>query len=174
MASSIKIPQAMSVIKNLNAVFSPTTDPIIKVSPTTGTYVLINEMISDLSSIKATIKKAEKQIEIALQQQLISSTTSSTFNNTAAQTSLSTSPINPATRKVAAKPVGVYFSVGSDTVHSKRSATNDATDIGIKFDGSPYFTEPSIFQTLAEAWFLIKALKTGHNTVVSTATTANI
>jgi len=175
MASSIKIPEAMSVIKNLNAVFSENTATPIKILPTTGTYALINQMISDLSSIKSTIKKAEKKIEIALDYQLTSSTSSATFNNSDAQTTLSNTPINTANRKVATRPVGVYFSGGAaETVHGLRNATNDATDIGIKFDGVPFFTEPSIFQTLAEAWFIIKSLKSGNNTVVSTATTADI
>ena len=174
MASSIKIPEAMSVIKNLNAVFSETTGTTIKILPTTGTYALINQMISDLSSIKSTIKKAEKQIEIALDYQLTSSTSSATFNNSDAQTTLSNTPINTANRKVATRPVGVYFSGAAETVYGLRNATNDATDIGIKFDGVPFFTEPSIFQTLAEAWFIIKSLKSGHNTGLSTATTADI
>jgi hypothetical protein len=174
MASSIKIPEAMSVIKNLNAVFSENTATPIKILPTTGTYALINQMISDLSSIKSTIKKAEKQIEIALDYQLTSSTSSATFNNSDAQTTLSNTPINTANRKVATRPVGVYFSGAAETVYGLRNATNDATDIGIKFDGVPFFTEPSIFQTLAEAWFIIKSLKSGHNTGLSTATTADI
>ena len=81
MSSTIELRSLANVISNLNSDLSVTASNS-EVEPTCGTYALINQMITDLSTLKATLKTAEKDIEATIRTELELSANQNVATNT--------------------------------------------------------------------------------------------
>lgn len=169
MASSIELRSLANVITNLNADLAVTSSAP-QVTDTCGTYALINQMITDLSTLKATLKTAEKDIEATIRTELELSTNQNTATNTMViQTAI------PSTCGVATKTVtsdALYLNSADATAvltARKENDTNINTNIGIKLNGTA-LTESAILNGLAEAYGIINTLKNGQQLVVTEGT----
>lgn len=169
MASTIELRSLSNVITNLNADLAVTASTP-QVTDTCGTYALINQMISDLSSLKATLKTAEKDIEKTIRTELELTETQNIPTNTMVIQSANI----PTTCAVADKTVtedAKYLSsttAGEVLTARKENSTLDA-NIGIKLNNVP-LTESAILNGLAEAYGIINTLKNGQPLVVTQGT----
>lgn len=169
MASTIELRSLSNVITNLNADLAVTASTP-QVTDTCGTYALINQIISDLSSLKATLKTAEKDIEKTIRTELELTTT----QNVATNTMVIQSTNIPTTCAVADKTVtedAKYLSsanAGEVLTARKENSTLDA-NIGIQLNGTA-LTESAILNGLAEAYGIINTLKNGQQLVVTEGT----
>jgi hypothetical protein len=168
MASTIELRSLSNVITNLNADLAVASNPPL-VTDTCGTYALINQMISDLSSLKATLKTAEKDIEKTIRTELELTTIPTQL--IAPNTMVIQSANIPTTCAVADKTVtedAKYLDSTSDTevkTARKENSTLDA-NIGIKLNNVP-LTESAILNGLAEAYGIINTLKNGQQLVAT-------
>ena len=167
--SSIELRSLSNVITNLNADLAVTASAP-QVEPTCGTYALINQMISDLSSLKATLKTAEKDIEKTIRTELELNTTQNVATNTMV---IQTGNI-PDTCAVATKTVtedAKYLNsadAAAVLTARKENATLDK-NIGIQLNSVP-LTESAILNGLAEAYGIINTIKNGQQLEVTEGT----
>lgn len=169
MASTIEIRSLSNIITNLNADLAVTA-ATPEVTDTCGTYALINQIISDLSSLKSTLKTAEKGIEAAIRTELELGTTQNVATNTMV---IQTANI-PTTSAVATKTVtsdAKYLNSADAaavlTARKEHSTLNQ--NLGIKLN-SVALTESAILNGLAEAYGIINTIKNGQALVVSEGT----
>ena len=169
MASTIEIRSLSNVITNLNADLAVTA-ATPQVTDTCGTYALINQIISDLSSLKKTLKTAEKDIESAIRTELELTATQNVATNTMV---MQTGNI-PTTCAVATKTVtedAKYLNSANAaavlTARKEDSILNQ--NIGIKLNSVP-LTESAILNGLSEAYGIINTLKNGQSLVVTEGT----
>ena len=169
MASTIEIRSLSNVITNLNADLAVTA-ATPQVTDTCGTYALINQIISDLSSLKKTLKTAEKDIESAIRTELELTATQNVATNTMV---MQTGNI-PTTCAVATKTVtedAKYLNSANAaavlTARKEGSILNQ--NIGIKLNSVP-LTESAILNGLSEAYGIINTLKNGQSLVVTEGT----
>jgi hypothetical protein len=167
--SSIELRSLSNVITNLNADLAVTASAP-QVEPTCGTYALINQMITDLSTLKATLKTAEKDIEKAIRNELEISTSQTVAPNAMV---IQTGNI-PDTCAVATKTVtedAKYLNsadAAAVLTARKENATLDK-NIGIQLNSVP-LTESAILNGLAEAYGIINTIKNGQQLVVTEGT----
>ena len=132
-----------------------------KVEPTCGTYALINQMITDLSTLKATLKTAEKDIEATIRTELELSANQNVATNTMV---IQTGNI-PSTCAVAtntSNTVAKYLNSSNIKAARNENSTNINTNIGIKLNGTA-LTESAILNGLSEAYGIINTLKMDNN-----------
>ena len=168
MASTIELRSLANVITNLNTDLAVTASPP-EVADTCGTYALINQMITDLSTLKATLKTAEKDIEATIRTELGLSTNQNKATNTMV---IQTGNIPTATCGVATKTSntkGRYLSSTDFKAARKENATTLNANIGIKLNGTA-LTESAILNGLAEAYGIINTLKNGQQLEVTLGT----
>ena len=169
MASSIELRSLSNVIQNLNADLAvASATPLV--TDTCGTYALIDEIISNLLSLKNNIKTAEKDIKSTLRTELELSATQNTGTNTMV---IQTDNI-PSTCAIATKTVtsdALYLNSDSAaavlTARKEDGALNQ--NIGIKLNNIP-LTESAILNGLSEAYGIINILKNGQSLVVTQGT----
>ena len=162
---TIILQKTTETLKNLNADLTVTAN---KATETSGTYALINDMISNLSSIKATIKKEEKKIEIDLyghMQELTAVNTAVGAANVVLAPSAVT--MTPATAKCT---VGVGSATGNGKRHQFTSTTN--TLPAVLTANSVSYSEHAVFSELALAAEIIDKLKAGEHANASAIVTA--
>ena len=157
MASTIEIRSLSNIITNLNADLA-VTSATPQVTDTCGTYALINQIISDLSSLKSTLKTAEKGIESAIRTELELTTTQNVATNVMV---IKTANI-PTTCAIATKTVtsdAKYLnSINASAVLTARKEDSTLNqNIGIKLNSVP-LTESAILNGLAEAYGIINTL----------------
>lgn len=172
MASTIELRSLANVITNLNADLAVTASTP-EVTDTCGTYALINQMITDLSTLKATLKTAEKNIEATIRTELErGSNVGATPNTLVIQTSnIPTATCGVATKTVANK-ARYLNSADATTVKTARNenATTLNANIGIKLSDTDNLTESAILNGLAEAYGIINTIKNGQQLVVTEGT----
>ena len=166
MASTIELRSLSNVITNLNADLAVTASPL-QVTDTCGTYALINQMISDLSSLKATLKTAEKDIEKTIRTELELTET----QNVATNTMVIQSTNIPTTCAIAANTVSVEakYLNSADAIALLTARKENSTlgaNIGIKLNNVA-LTESAILNGLAEAYGIINTLKNGQQLVAT-------
>lgn len=169
MASTIQLRSLSNVITNLNADLAVTASTP-QVTDTCGTYALINQMISDLSSLKATLKTAEKDIEKTIRTELEISTTQTIAPNAM----LIQSGNIPDTCAVATKTVTTdakYLNSADATavLTARKENSTLGANIGIQLNGTA-LTESAILNGLAEAYGIINTIKNGQQLVVTEGT----
>tara|TARA_B100000963_G_scaffold343835_1_gene346056 strand:+ start:119 stop:637 length:519 start_codon:yes stop_codon:yes gene_type:complete len=169
MASTIEIRSLSNIITNLNADLA-VTSATPQVSDTCGTYALINQIISDLSSLKSTLKTAEKGIEAAIRTELELTTTQNVATNVMV---IQTANI-PTTCAIATKTVtsDAKYLNSADAAAVLTARKEDSTlnqNLGIKLNSVP-LTESAILNGLAEAYGIINTIKNGQALVVSEGT----
>lgn len=167
MASTIELRSLSNVITNLNADLAVTASTP-QVTDTCGTYALINQIISDLSSLKATLKTAEKDIEKTIRTELELTETQNIPTNTMV---IQEGNI-PTTCAIAANTVSVeakYLNSADATAlltARKENSTSLNANIGIKLNNVA-LTESAILNGLSEAYGIINTLKNGQQLVVT-------
>ena len=169
MASSIELRSLSNVIQNLNADLAvASATPLV--TDTCGTYALIDEIISNLLSLKNNIKTAEKDIKSTLRTELELSATQNTGTNAMV---IQTGNI-PSTCAIATKTVtsDARYLNSTDAAAVLTARKEDSTlnqNIGIKLNNIP-LTESAILNGLSEAYGIINILKNGQSLVVTEGT----
>ena len=166
MSSTIELRSLANVISNLNSDLAVTSSTP-QVTDTCGTYALINQMITDLSTLKATLKNAEKDIEATIRTELELSANQNVATNTMIIQTLNI----PSTCGVATKTVtedAKYLNSANAAAVLTARKENSTLDknIGIKLNSVP-LTESAILNGLAEAYGIINTLKNGQQLVVT-------
>jgi hypothetical protein len=146
MSSTIIFKNCLETVKRLNADIG-TIQSNAPVN-TAGTYALINQIISDLSSIKASLKAQEKiisdQCSTLTVGNDIDTTVAITHGSMTASTLLSTSGL------------------GSNDNNDRYSDPNSANKLpAVLTNGTDKYSESAVFTTLAIAFELIDKLKNG-------------
>ena len=163
---SIVLLNCTETISNLNnsTVATPTTISPDNYAVTDGTYALINQMISNLSSIKASIKTQEKNINAAL----LTEMRTIESGNPEART-VATSSMVVANRKPHLTGGGAIH----DTLHGDNNTntssitryTLDQTTVNkypaVLTANSNSYTESAVWAVLHEAAIIISSLKNG-------------
>lgn len=165
--STIELRSLANVISNLNADLSVTSSSP-QVEPTCGTYALINQMITDLSTLKATLKTAEKDIEATIRTELELTANQGVATNTMI---IQTANI-PDTCAIASKTsdtIGKYLNSSNIKAARNENATDTDKNIGIKLNGIS-LTESAILNGLSEAYGIINTLKNGQQLEVTLGT----
>ena len=149
---------AIDVINNLNAAISVTeTAGSEDVGDTCGLYALINQMISDLSSIKATIKEEEKKIEAGISGILATST------NVALNAAVFTEPVRVGAdfnvADITATTNGGGLTAGGTLRGHDATAANNVAILPGSTDNTTGLTELAVISLLGDAFLIIKKLK---------------
>jgi hypothetical protein len=169
MDSTIELRSLSNVITNLNADLEVTASTP-EVTDTCGTYSLINQMISDLSSLKAILKTAEKDIEKTIRTELELTTTQDVTTNTMVIQTINI----PTTCAVANKTVtgdAKYLNSASaeHVLIARKENSTLSANIGIQLNGTA-LTESAILNGLSEAYGIINTIKNGQQLVVTEGT----
>ena len=158
--TSVKVVSAIDVIKNLNAVLSVTeTSGSEDVGDTCGLYALINQMISDLSSIKATIKAEEKKIESGI------SGIMGTNTSVALNAAVFTEPVRAGAgadfnvADITATTNGGGLTAGGTLRGHDATAANNVAILPGSTDNTTGLTELAVISLLGDAFLIIKKLK---------------
>jgi hypothetical protein len=118
---------------------------------TAGTYALINQIISDLSSIKASLKVQEK---------IISAQCSTLLESGDIDTNNTISP-----GSITASTLLSTDGVGSNINNDRYSNANNPDKLpAVLINGTYKYSESAVFTTLAIAFELIEKLKNGSAT----------
>jgi len=143
---------ALETVSNLNADLGTKTEG--EPSATAGTYALINDMISNLSSIKASMKTEEKVISARL-------TALAVAGEVVTEAAVVNSPMTAATLMCKTGP-------GNETTARHDGSTTDVATLPAVFKvGSVYYSESAVFGVLAGACKLISELKDGTLTIAN-------
>ena len=169
MASTIEIRSLSNIITNLNADLAVTA-ATPEVTDTCGTYALINQIISDLSSLKSTLKTAEKGIEAAIRTELELGTTQNVATNTMViQTANIPTSCAVATKTVTSDAKYLNSANAAAVLTARKEDSTLNQNLGIKLNSVP-LTESAILNGLAEAYGIINTIKNGQALVVSEGT----
>ena len=148
--TDVQVLNASAIPRYLNAdLVVTTTAGSEAVTNTCGTYALINQIISDLSSIKASIKTEEKKISAAINLELIdgggafTSTTGSGLTMSTLTTGTTTG-----------------FSASAVTIRGQESA-NIGDNLAVLVTADADYTESAVASILADIWKLVAKLKAG-------------
>lgn len=138
---------ALETVSNLNADLGSKTEG--EPSATAGTYALINDMISNLSSIKSSMKAQEKIISarltaLAVASEVVTDAAVVNLPMTAANFQCKTGPGNETTSRYEGNPLG-----DSNTLPA------------VLITNSKNYSESAVFGVLAGACKLITELKDG-------------
>ena len=168
--STIELRSLSNIIANFNAdlVITPATP---QVTDTCGTYALINQIISDLASLRSTLKTAEKGIEAAIRTELELSTTQNQATNTMIiQTTNIPSTCAVATKTSTASATHLNSTNAAALLVARNEDTTLNQNIGIKLGGSSVpTTESAILNGLAEVYGLVNKIKNGQQIVATAA-----
>ena len=127
-----------------------------------GLYALINDMISNLSSIKASVKAEEKKMHANLAQEIVIGTNIDT----------SVVLVNPAT-VTAATAVAVATGTRGDTFANSGAAIADVNvNVAVLVSGTKNYSEAAVYTVLKPQAQVIRDLKAGTITDYTIATTA--
>lgn len=164
MTTTVQVKSLANTLKNLNASIDVTA-ATPAVGSNCGLYALINQMISDLSSLKSTIKTAERDIETLLTAELETSTS-------AAANVLACTTTFPSTLKQAEKTVTTIGGTFTETnLTTLKGARNEETtldqNVGIIINNLG-FTELALLNGLTEAYGIINKVKNGQQVVATT------
>lgn len=169
MASTIELRSLANVITNLNADLVVTASTP-EVTDTCGTYALINQMITDLSTLKATLKTAEKDIEATIRTELEISTSQTVAPNTMViQTDNIPATCGVATKTVTSKAKYLNSADAAAVKTARKENADLIANIGIQLNSVP-LTESAILNGLAEAYGIINTLKNGQQLVATEGT----
>lgn len=153
---SITLQKASETLKNLNADLGTKTSNVVPSN--SGTYALINDMISNLSSIKASIKTEEKKIEVDLYGHMQALGTVSTAVGAANDiVNPSTITMTPATAKCT---VGIGSAFGDNERHQYANTTTNHLPAVLTANSVSY-SEQAVFSILALSAEIIDKLKNG-------------
>ena len=163
MASTIELRSLANFITHLNADLA-VTPATPQVTDTCGTYALINQIISDLSSLRTTLKTAEKDMEAAIRTELELSTTQNQATNTMViQTGSIPSTCLVATKTATTSALHLNSADAAALLVARKEDTTLNQNIGIKLgDSSVPLTESAILNGLAEVYGLVNRLKNGQ------------
>ena len=168
--STIELRSLSNIIANFNAdlVITPATP---QVTDTCGTYALINQIISDLASLRSTLKTAEKGIEAAIRTELELSTTQNQATNTMIiQTMNIPSTCAVATKTSTTSATHLDSTNAAALLVARNEDTTLNQNIGIKLGGSSVpTTESAILNGLAEVYGLVNKIKNGQQIVATAA-----
>jgi hypothetical protein len=166
MASTIELRSLSNVITNLNADLAVTASPL-QVTDTCGTYALINQMISDLSSLKATLKTAEKDIEKTIRTELeLTETQNIPTNTMVIQEGNIPTTCARAEKTVTEDAKYLSSTTAGEVLTARKENSTLNKNIGIKLNSVP-LTESAILNGLAEAYGIINTLKNGQQLVAT-------
>ena len=127
-----------------------------------GLYALINDMISNLSSIKASVKAEEKKMHANLAQEIVIGTNIDT----------SALLVNPAT-VTAATAVAFATTTRGDTFANSGAAIADVNvNVAVLVSGTKKYSEAAVYTVLKPQAQVIRDLKAGTITDYTIATTA--
>lgn len=170
--TDIKILNTTAVIRHLNADLAVTTTAGSEVVENTcGTYALINDIISNLSSIKASIKTEEKKIATAINLEMINAT--STAGNAQVFDATTGNGLTVATLTTGTT---TGFSVNGATIRGQESVIA-ANHVAVLNTSSADYTDSALTSVLADVWKIIAKLKAGQlatGTTVDTAATTSL
>lgn len=155
--TTVLIDRLPATLKNLNS--SNLTATTYAVDD--GLYVLINDMISNLSSIKASIKTQEKNIHVGLAQELVAG---------ASDINTATTVVNPA-QVTAATAVAATTGTRGD-VFSASTSAEVGKNVAVLTVGTKKYSEAAVYSVLKPQAQVIRDLKAGTITDFSIATTA--
>ena len=170
--TAVLIGQTASILKNLNADLSVTTTASSEaVDQTCGTYALINQIISDLASLRSTLKTAEKGIEAAIRTELeMSATQCRTTNTMIIQTTNIPSTCAVATKTSTTSATHLDSTNAAALLAARNEDTTLNQNIGIKLGSSSVpTTESAILNGLAEVYGLVNKIKNGQQIVATAA-----
>lgn len=152
--TTITLQKATETLKNLNASLTKSTNVADELS---GTYALINDMISNLSSIKAAIKTEEKKIEVDLHGHML--------NLAAVNTAVGNADavVAPETVTMTESTVQCTAGIGAATGVNKRHQHSNTTNTlpAVYTANSVSYSEQAVFSVLALASEIIDKLKAG-------------
>ena len=145
-----------TTLKNLNA----STLTATTYGADDGLYALINDMISNLSSIKASLKTEEKNIHTGLAQELVAG-----------------EDINTATTVVDPAQVSAATAVAASTgtrgdVFSASTTAEAAKNVAVLTVGTKKYSEAAVFSVLKPQAQVIRDLKAGTTTDYRIVTTS--
>ena len=163
MASTIELRSLSNFITHLNADLA-VTPATPQVTDTCGTYALINQIISDLSSLRTTLKTAEKGMEIAIRTELeLTATQNVATNVMVIQTVSIPSTFLVATKTATTSASHLNSADAAALLVARKEDTTLNQNIGIKLgDSSVPLTESAILNGLAEVYGLVNRLKNGQ------------
>lgn len=153
--STVKLKDATETIKNLNAAATTLSSSTHVAGHSDGLYALINNLISDLSSIKASIKAEEKIISASINSDVAA-------NSTVSDTTLAAGSHVAATLRC---------SLGrGDDIDTSRYTSTGTTNVypGVLKVGSVHYSENAVYAVLAEAAETINELRYGTLTAGTT------
>lgn len=170
--TDIKVLNTTAVIRHLNADLAVTTTAGAEaVANTCGTYALINDIISNLSSIKASIKTEEKKIATAINLEMINAT--STAGNAQVFDATTGNGLTVATLTTGTT---TGFSASGATIRGQESVIA-ANHVAVLNTSSADYTDSALTSVLADVWKIVAKLKAGQlaaGTTVDTAATTSL
>ena len=155
--TTVLIDRLPATLKNLNS----STLTATTYGADDGLYVLINDMISNLSSIKASIKTEEKNIHVGLAQELVPG---------ASDINTATTVVNPA-QVTAATAVSTTTGTRGD-VFSASTSAEAGKNVAVLTVGTKKYSEAAVYSVLKPQAQVIRDLKAGTITDFRIATTA--
>ena len=155
--TTVLLDRLPATLKNLNA----STLTATTYGADDGLYALINDMISNLSSIKASLKTEEKNIHTGLAQELVPG---------ASDINTATTVVEPA--QVSAATVVAASTGTRGDVFSASTTAEAAKNVAVLTVGTKKYTEAAVFSVLKPQAQVIRDLKAGTITDYRIATTA--
>ena len=153
---TVTLQKATETLKNLNADLGTKASNVVPSN--SGTYALINDMISNLSSIKATIKAEEKKIEVDLYGHMQAlGAVGTAVGNANAVVNPAADTMTPANAKCT---VGVGAAVGNGERHQHANTTTNHLPAVLTANSVSY-SEQAVFSILALSAEIIDMLKEG-------------
>lgn len=160
---------AQETVRNLNAALSTRTSSApYNHTELCGTYALINEMISNLSSIKATIKTEEKNIRSDITAEMVSTGTT----NTNMQTEVV--PVVAHTTATSTCTQGHGTDTGDNKRHLLTTTDTANTTPAVLTSGTLKYADKAVIAILIEADRLIYMLKAGVHVAGDVALTETV
>lgn len=152
---------AQETVRNLNAALS-TRESSAPYNHTElcGTYALINEMISNLSSIKATIKTEEKNIRSDITTEMVNS------GNSPKNMQIEVVPVVAHTIATSTCTAGHGTDTGASKRHHLASTDTANTTPAVLTSGTLKYADKAVIAILIEADRLIYMLKAGVHVAV--------
>ena len=155
--ATVTLQEATETIKNLNSATVTLTSSVSTAGHADGLYALINNLISDLSSIKATVKTEEKKISADINAQVIAVA----GGNLTDSTTLNANSVTPTCTAAT-----LFCSAGrGDKADTTRYAETGGTATlypAVLTANSKSYSENAVYAVIAECSEIINQLKYGE------------
>ena len=164
--TDVSLISSTKIIKFLNADTTGLTSTANSeaVAPTVGTYALINQIISDLSSIKASIKVEEKKITEA-----INNLTDNTSGGNTNLTSIKFDNGDEGTTTLATRALSTT-GFASGGIGDRGQIATAAHNFAVLTNGTNKLTETAVASILSDVYVMVAKLKNGAIANIDCAT----